>query len=282
MSARKSLRDALPEGPIAGGQCALPGDVVKSAGRVLQIFELFDVLQREVTVLEISELLGYPQSSTSMLVRSLVSLGYLSNDTKTKTYKPTNRVALLGKWISQELVGDGDLLRLMARVRQRTGQAVVLASRNGLNAQYIHVVQATEAARLFVVQGSQRSLIRSGVGYALLADMADVDIRRLAMRINAEQPDPADIVPMSDLMATIADVRVRGYAISTNLVTPGAGIIAMPLHETAAHARLVIGIGGVSEVLRSREDEMVAVLREERDLHQNLTLAALTAETALG
>jgi hypothetical protein len=50
-------------------------------------------------------------------------------------------------------------------------------------------------------------------------------------------------------MSAVADVRSRGYAISTNLVTPWAGVIAVRLHETDPIVILVIGIGGVSEVL---------------------------------
>jgi len=41
----KNLADAIAAPNISGEQAALPTGVVKSAGRVLQIFELFDLLQ---------------------------------------------------------------------------------------------------------------------------------------------------------------------------------------------------------------------------------------------
>jgi DNA-binding IclR family transcriptional regulator len=267
---RKSLEDALPNGHIAGGQTALPAGIVKSAGRALQVLELFDVLQREASVLEISELLSYPQSSTSMLLRSLVQMGYLLHNPKARTYISTKRVALLGKWIDDTIIGDGHLLKLMKRVRDATGQAVVLATRNGMHAQYIHVVQATDAARLYVVQGSKRSLIRSGAGYAILAQMNDAQIKRIAMRINAEAGEGDPIVSIVELMEIVAEVRHQGYAASTNIVTPGAGIVAMAIPDSQApgsDAPLVLGIGGVSEILRAREHEMVATLRREIERH---------------
>lgn len=57
---------------------SIPPSVVKSAGRVLQILEFFDDVKREANVVEICRALGYPQSSTSVLLRSLVQLGYLA------------------------------------------------------------------------------------------------------------------------------------------------------------------------------------------------------------
>src|SRR3546814_17492015 len=70
--------------------------VVKSAGRVLRILEYFDSVQREACVSEISRTLKWPQSSTSVLLKSLVSLGYLQKDRYRRTYRPTRRGSLLG------------------------------------------------------------------------------------------------------------------------------------------------------------------------------------------
>jgi hypothetical protein len=42
---------------------------VKSAERVLQIFELFDEIQRDARVAEIAERLAFPQSSGSLLLK---------------------------------------------------------------------------------------------------------------------------------------------------------------------------------------------------------------------
>src|SRR5690606_38656604 len=84
--------------------------VVKSAGRALQILEYFDAVQREASVSEISRALHCPQSSTSVLLRSLVHLGYLQNDRYRRTYYPTRRVSLLGNWVDPAIVQQGTLL----------------------------------------------------------------------------------------------------------------------------------------------------------------------------
>jgi len=60
---------------------------VKSARRVLEIFEYFAVTHAPVTLKELSTRLGYPLSSTSQLLKSLQALGYLRYDSATRTYR---------------------------------------------------------------------------------------------------------------------------------------------------------------------------------------------------
>lgn len=50
---------------------------VKSAMRSIQILEYFDKDHPTAKVMEISRYLGYPQSSTSEILKYLCSLGYL-------------------------------------------------------------------------------------------------------------------------------------------------------------------------------------------------------------
>src|SRR3546814_5492035 len=86
---------------------------VKSAGRVLEILEYFDDLQRQSTVMEIADALGYPQSSTSALLRSLVGMGYLNYDAHARTYITSSRVALLGSWVNRSEEHTSELQSLM-------------------------------------------------------------------------------------------------------------------------------------------------------------------------
>lgn len=251
---------ALGETNVVGCQDEETESVVKSASRVMRILELFDVLRREALVSEVSELLDLPQSSTSVLLRSMVLMGYLYFNPKTRAFGPTTRVALLGSWINGPVVSNGMLTRLMERVNMRTGQAVVLAVRNRTFSEYIHVVQATSALRLFVVKGSRRPLTCSGTGLALLADLPDSDIRRLALRHNAETGESGCLATLQERVST---VRAQGWAASYDGVTKGGGMIAMRLPRFDNEERIVVGVAGLTSVLRENEAEFVTIIQEE-------------------
>src|SRR3546814_21202607 len=98
---------------------------VKSAGRVLEILEYFDDLQRQSTVMEIADALGYPQSSTSALLRSLVGMGYLNYDAHARSYITSTRVALLGSWVNSQFFAEGSLNSL-SRNSDLLGQSVAI------------------------------------------------------------------------------------------------------------------------------------------------------------
>ena len=72
---------------------------VKSAIRVFEVLEFFDEVQRDASLSDIARRLGYPVSSTSMLLQSMVDAGYLVQGEK-RVYRPTPRVTLLGSWVS--------------------------------------------------------------------------------------------------------------------------------------------------------------------------------------
>jgi DNA-binding IclR family transcriptional regulator len=271
------LSRALGEYKVVGDDHDEADRVVKSAGRVLQILELFDVLKREALVSEVSELLGFPQSSTSALLRSLVVMGYLSFNAQTRAFAPTTRVALLGSWVNGPLLGDGPLVSLLHRLNVRTGQAVVLAVRNQIWSQYIHVVQAISPVRLFVVKGSRRPLVRSGTGLTLLADLKDNEIKRIGTRYNAELEAGETKVCLTTLLEQVQAVKRNGYAFNFNTVTQGGGVIAMRLPRPVNEEQFSIGLAGSTEILRDNLNEFLFALREEIANHVSGMAAASLA-----
>jgi DNA-binding IclR family transcriptional regulator len=243
------------------------GKTVKSAGRVLEILEYFDDIQRHSTVMEIVEALGYPQSSTSALLRSLVSMGYLNFDRHTRTYITSSRVALLGSWTNSPFFAEGGIISMMKELNELTGDTIILGTRNGLYVQYIHVIQATSPARRHLTLGTARPLAASGAGYAVLSTMSDAEVTRLVMRINAEADDGQPLIRIRDLLETLATVREKGYAFTCDLVTRGGGIIAAPLPRISGQPLMVVGIGGISDVMRPREQALASLLEDQINTH---------------
>ena len=237
--------------------------VVKSAGRALEILEFFDEVRREAQVAEIAARLGYPQSSTSVLLKSLAQLGYLDYDARTRTYLPTARVALLGTWLDEGPVRDGSLIHMLEELSHATGDTIILSARNGIFAHYIHVIQARTALRFHVPQGSRRLVVWSASGFALLAEAEDEQIRALVRRTNAELA-PAEPIDARRVLASVRQLRDQGYFFSRGLVTPGAGSIAVPLPRGVDRRdrALAVGISGLLEDLQRKELDVVAAIRD--------------------
>jgi DNA-binding IclR family transcriptional regulator len=256
--------DQLPRVQEATIYQSPAGRSVKSAARVLQILELFDEIQRDARVAEIAERLSFPQSSTSILLRSLVDLGYMDFLPESRSFLPSPRVTLLGIWLDKGPVRNGSLIRMLEEISRATGDTVIIAARVGIYSQYIHVLQARSAMRFHVPQGSRRLAVWSATGFTLLAGSDDRDIRALCARTNAEASDAQQRVEIKTVLVNVERARRDGYFFSRGLVTPGAGSIAVRLPDGIdGHDRsLTVAVSGVLDEIARHEDGIVAMLRD--------------------
>ena len=235
--------------------------IVKSAARVLQVLELFDQERRPMAVAEIAAHHDWPASSTSALMASLVTLGYLEYQPGKRVYRPSVRVSLLGDWIHPALLKERQLARMMEHLNEVTGETIVLAAQNGLQSLYLRVLQGTNALRLHLHIGTVRPLFGSGTGSMLLSAMDEAGIRKTARRFNATSP-PGKRVDIDQVLADVERDRARGYAISLNQVTMHSGLIARLLPTAVGEQALVLGISGLTVRLAEHEQEYVRLMRK--------------------
>ncbi|WP_334187857.1 IclR family transcriptional regulator [Noviherbaspirillum sp.] len=236
-------------------------NLVKSAARAIQVLEFFDTVRRASPVAEVADHFGWPHSSTSALMRSLVSLGYLHFEAGSRTYIPSMRVALLGDWLHGPMLSHGKLSQLLEQLNHATGETVVLAAQNGLHSQYLRVLQGTNTLRMHLQIGTLRPLLSSGTGRMLLTQMDDGTIRKLTRKFNLAA-DAATPINAEDLLRQVSEDRERGYAVSMNQVTPHATLIAMLLPTRPTEKPLAIGIAGLTDRLIANEQKYVSTMRE--------------------
>ncbi len=210
---------------------------------------------------EIAECTGYPQSSTSVLLQSLAKLGYLEFDPVDRSYIPTVQVALLGSWIANGIAANGTVGRLMDELSGETGATITLASRNGIYAQYVHVIQATNTLRLHTPTGTNRLLVWSAAGFALLRDISDDEIRILVRRTAAEQQ--IHKLNVKQVLENVREFRRQSYFFSRELVTAGGGHISMrlPLPGDRSQHALAIGVSGWIEDIERQKTRIVRAMR---------------------
>src|SRR3954470_18853177 len=116
---------------------AMTASVVKSAGRVFEVLELFDAERQAMTATAIARALKYPASSTVALLKSMVTLGYLAYDPNERTYFPTIQLAVISRWLEDSFFVDGHLLELVDDVAAATGQPLRPCWQNALYTQFL-------------------------------------------------------------------------------------------------------------------------------------------------
>lgn len=257
-------RKASPPAATPAAPPAVAPAAVKSAQRVLEVLELFAERQAPATVTEIASALGYPQSSTSMLVASLEALGYLQQDRATRRYHPTLRVMLLGTWLHDGLFAEGSLLASMEQLRLRTRSAVLIGLRQGIHVRFILSLPSAHPNALHYPVGVIRPVCRSAAGKALLARETDAEVARIARRANAEADasDPADRVDVPALLDEIRQVRAQGWAESSDYPKPGRVTLAIQVPPLQGQPAMALALGARKDTIGQRRPALLAALAE--------------------
>ena len=235
---------------------------VKSAQRVLELLEFFAEWRRPASVKEICQSLGYPQSSTSVLLKSLTESGYFDHEARTGMYAPNVRLALATGWIEEELFSDQGLLRLMQRVLADSGHTVMIGTQQGAHVRYLHVLQATRSGRFIAKTGSLRPLFRSAPGKMLLTTQPEREVAILLRKANGLETDPRLRMELGSALHERETALRTGYAMSMGTSMPGAAALAILLPVPRNHEPMTLSLGGPMHEIESDRDRLVALLNE--------------------
>ena len=247
--------------------------VIKTAKRVFEVLELFREERRPLSVREIAESLDYPFSSTSVLMRSISSLGYVSYNRKLRAFFPTVRVATLGNWVYESVANGDALAPMLEELAQRTGAAAFLAVQNDIFSQFIEVKASNQ--QMYLPPGTRQLLCLSATGWALLAALPDESVRKIVHRTNLQYAQGGNPISYERLLVRIKKIRKQGYSLSRGLVNSAAGIIAMalPADPKDRNVRLAVAVGGRLEDIKSQEAKLVGAMRDTLKKYRLHTVA---------
>jgi DNA-binding IclR family transcriptional regulator len=234
---------------------------IKSAMRTLALLEYFRRTKASASVTEISAALGIPQSSTSVLLKSLVSLNYVEYDSGTRSFLPSYRVALLGDWIQRARFGDERITDIMDLLQADTGETIMLGQQTGAGLQYLHVVPTTYRIQFMVHVGEIRPMSRTGLGQILLSRKPNSEIRAIVRRNNADESHVPAHFRETALIQEMEAIRQRGFSETKGRTTPGANTIGMLVRPSGKQSLLAIGIGGPIDRMEPKRQQVIDALR---------------------
>ncbi|MGO4837932.1 IclR family transcriptional regulator, partial [Rhizobiaceae sp. 2RAB30] len=186
---------------------------VKSATRAIEILEYFMGVRQPRAMSEIALALGYPQSSATVLLKTLVTLGYLNFDRRERVYFPTPKVTSLGDWVPRALFGSSRVLDAMRDVHAATGEGVGISTKNDVYLQYVQNMQSVHPLRFVIPEGTLRPLTQSGIGWTLLSTLPDDKIDNIVRRANIASEKPLRVTVPS-ILEKVREIRQKGYCYS--------------------------------------------------------------------
>ena len=202
---------------------------VKSADRVLDLFELLGRWGREMTHSDIADALAIPRSSLTHLLRNLLSRGYVVYAAETKCYRLGPSIAEL----AQQGSDAGDLVRraepVLKEITATTRESSALNRLRDMQAEVVATVMSPQRLVSHMQLGDLAPLYATSGGKIILANLPEPQQEEYMRSVRFEPITPNTITSVVELRRQIQTVRREGVAYSFEEYTPGIIGMAMPV-----------------------------------------------------
>lgn len=280
MPATSEVQGEIQDEPPA--RLKADGTAVFALRRGLSILDAFSGDRDDLGVNEIARLVGMHKSTVSRLCSTLENAGYLERDPATNRFR-------LGARIFQ-LAGSGTPTRdlrsvarpVMRELVERTRETATLGLRDDLDIVTIDVVDGLNFMRMATRVGMRTQVHASAVAKAILAWTDDAEVDQILGASSLPVLTANTITDPSQLKASLAGVRERGYSIDMEEMEIGLRCVGAAIRDHRGRVSAGLSISGprhhMTEEQIARHGQLV---REAADkISARLGAAPVTDEGA--
>ncbi|OXM65749.1 IclR family transcriptional regulator [Amycolatopsis thermalba] len=210
---------------------------VQSLRRAFELLERLADTGGEASLSELAATSGLPMPTIHRLIRTLVQLGYVRQNTNRK-YALGARLIRLGEHASMQF---GTWARpLLAELVEATGETANLAVLERDEVVYVSQVPSKHSMRMFTEVGRRVLPHGTGVGKAILSQLPPEDVRALLDRTGMPAYTEHTFTDPDELLAHLTQVAAQGYAVDESEQELGVRCVAVPLTGTPAPAAVSV------------------------------------------
>lgn len=212
---------------------------MQSLERAFGLLELVAANSGGISLSELAGASGLPPATLHRLARTLVDLGYLRQESS-RRYALGHRRFLLTQGSSTMLTGAA--VPHLSRLVEAIGETANLSMLDGDQVAYVAQVPGRHSMRMFTEVGRRVDPHCTAVGKALLSTPTDEKVRSLLARTGLQRCTPHPLTDPDELLAELARVRDRGYAVDEGEQEVGVHCVAV--HVPAHIVPLALSVSG--------------------------------------
>ena len=202
---------------------------VKSADRVLTLFELLGTWGREMSHTEISDALGIPKSSLTQLLKNMTSRGWLSYSHESKGYSLGGAFTKLARRVGQSQDLANVVGPILTQLTAQTSESSAVNILKGDVAEVAATVLGPQRLVSHMRLGDVAPLYATSGAKAILAFLPAEMQEEYLGHISFQPATPSTIRSVRALRAQLRDIRRERIAFSFDEWTPGITGIARPV-----------------------------------------------------
>lgn len=228
-------------------------NITRSLAHGLDILLLYDTSTPLLTVPEISKRLGFGQSKTYRLLRTLIKYDLLQENPGTAQYGLGINVFRLGLLAQQQFNISAIARPFMKELARRAKETVLLTAVNGTRGIVLDRVESEEPIRYSLFQPGAIIPLHAGASSKiLLAYLPERDSDRIIAQEGLKRFSRNTISSVRELKAHLREIRRKGYAFSDQEVDQDVRAVAAPILNRTGELVAGISVAGPAYRLNLR------------------------------
>lgn len=239
-------------------------DRVQSVDRAIDI--LMTLVVGPKTLTEVCRATDLTKGTAFRLLRSLADRGIVVKDPgRDNLYMLGPNMLRIAQGVTLGLGALGTLASpVLKRVSEVTEETVTVHIRMGVERICIHVIPSASALRYTVSPGSKAPLHVGAAGRSLIAFLEEAERERVLASLPRPLQAITDdtVTDVETLREQLAEVRERGYAISSGERVSGAAAVSVPIRAHGEFVAALSILGPLTRLPLQRLEEFAVVLQD--------------------
>lgn len=245
---------------------------IQSIDKALDLIELL-AKHGSLSLIELTELLDQPKSSTYRIILTLENRGFISRSDEDGKYCLGYKQLMLTRNLLERNTLRSAAWQEMKKLSERYGDTVNLGVLVGGTVLYVEIIDSIHALRMTDSIGSRSPFHATAMGKAITAHLQWEEVQRLSASCGLPAITPHTITTAEALQDELKRVRGQGYAIDNEEIVEGARCVAAPIFNLYGKPAGAISLSGAMH--RFKEDQLPAIIEDVRQ-------AALAVSVKLG
>ena len=235
-------------------------------GSIDKALMVLEALAEHSRVTDIAAGTGLSKSTVHRILQSLVGWGFARTDGN-GGYLPGPRILTLAGRVMSRFDPAQQADSALRELRDRTGFTVHFAIRGTDEAVYVRKLEGRRPYQMGSRVGMGLRLHSTSIGKAILARLPEDEVTAIIGRAGLERRTAATITDADALLAHLAEVRDRGYAVDDEENEAGIRCIGAPVFDHTGAVMGGVSISGLAfEVDPADATLAAAVVAAARDV----------------
>jgi DNA-binding IclR family transcriptional regulator len=216
---------------------------IQSIDKALDLIELL-AEHGSLNLLELTDLLDQPKSSTYRIVLTLENRGFISRDDENGKYCLGYKQLMLTRGMLERNTLRSAALHEMKKLSETYGDTINLGVLLEGEVLYVEIVESTQPLRMTDTVGSKSPFHATAMGKAMTAFLPEEKVKELIIRQGLPALTKNTIVSEEQFQLKLQQVREQGFALDDQEIVEGARCLAAPIFNMYGNVEGAVSMSG--------------------------------------